>query len=552
MKWTRAGSIAGLIFGLATACGGEDGPTGPGPNGEPANVPGTDMWVDAGDGADHGLMQTLTLIDAQGTTLESLQIERNNSAMVNVQGVFADGATVVLTDQVMINSSDPTVVSVAMNGEMAELKALEVGTSELSGTIGDLAFTQAVTVTRTLQSVELTVTETPTLNAIGAVVAMAKYGDGTEEDVTAMASWSSSAPENIRVFDDLGRRGLIFGLRRDASTVSASYEGMTATVDIEIPCGLGDSTSILPGQVLPNASWAGATMYDLDGNSSKLPLSVEDMMCAPEFDGVRAFIFSANAGWCRPCHAWMQRTGAAETQLNDAGVMPVYLIGEDAQGNPAAATSEYADRLSSQHAGDAWSIRLGNAETQGAGPNGFVQAVNYTGGWPTLFVVDRYDMRVLSIGTTAGWDGEFENVAPSVDGVISIVDQAAGSGAGASKCAAGVDEALEPNDVLRIAAQVEAGTHTGGICKNDQDFYRVDIEGKWKVRVEFTNSEVDIDMYGWNPETDAVLILENRPVQSAFVARNYEELEFEGPATFVIQGKRDGFGAYTMTVETVE
>lgn len=539
-SWMRGGLGAALAASAMMACG---GPDGPGPNGEPPNVPGTELWIDAGDGMDHGMMQELSI-----TATGDVMIERTFTTQISVEGIFEDGATVALPDRVSWEVANPSVLEVVeATAEGVELRGLEMGTTDLTATLGALSVVQPITVVRaSAETLTVEVVEAPGLMALGEIRANATFRDGTSGDVTMEASWSSSDPSGIATFDDPSRKGLLFGVGRSAATITATLDGISASADVQAPCGLEPSSSINNGQVLPNMSWANSVMYDLEGSRTDMPLSVEQMMCDPAFDGYRAFIFSLNAGWCGPCHAWMRTAAASEAQLAQEGILPVFVIGDTAtQGTYGAADTAYAERLTQTHAQDAMSIRVGDAETMGAGSQGIKQVLNITNGWPSLFVVRRSDMRVLTLASGA---------PRTVDSIVQTVNvQTGGGGSGPqSLCEDGVDEALEPNDIVQIAAPLGEGELSAGICNSAPDFFRVNIEGPWKVTATFQNANVDIDLYEWNVEADAIMIRDNKPSGSFSPTSSFESLELSGEAVIKVQAKQaEGrrSGPYTLVVE---
>lgn len=470
-------------------------------------------------------------------------------APIAVEAVFEDEARVGVAELVEWTSSDPGVFVVTdeVTAEGVVVEGTGRGSAILSGVLGDLDVTQSITVSRAaLEALELEVVDDVQARSdVGELRALGRFLDSeAPEDVTAEVTWVSSAPGVVAAFDDAGRRGLVYGLTRGAATITASLDGISGSVDVEVPCTLTPSGAINLGQIMVNASWPAVIEYDAEGNQSTKALSIEDLMCDSAYDGYRAFVFSLNAGWCGPCHAWMRTVSGAAQQIEDAGILPVFVIGDTTrQGDYAGATIEYADRLVSQHTTDPRGLRIGDADTVGAGPNGIKQVLNITRGWPTLFIVRRSDMEVLTLDSGA---------PRSVDPVIQTVNLRAGSGGGGggstSDCAENVDEDSEPNDVVRLAPTLDLGTYSGGICNGQPDFFRIDADGSYTVTIEFTNAEADLDLFEWNPEADNVMIRDNRAVQSIFNNRDFETLELSGSTYIAIRAKRGGTG-YTLRID---
>ncbi len=534
---------------LFVACG----PGGPGPNGEPPNIPGTDFWVDTG-GVDRGAVAQLR------PSATEVRIEQGLDTRISVEGVFSDGTAVPLnraaarvgegesavaqvqwtvTPEGAVTLSEPTEAGVTVTGA-------NPGEGALVARLGDLQAEVPLTVVPpALVGLELSVEQALEVRSVAAVIATARYRDGRTEDVTRRATWVSSDPAAIPVLDDAPRKGLVFPYLRGATTVTATYEDQTATLDLEVPCGMDPSNRIALNEAMPNASWPSAILYDVEKNRSERPLSIRDLMCDESFSGYRAFVFSLNAGWCGPCHAWMRTVAANEAALEEAGILPVFVIGDTTtRGDYASSNTAYADQLVTQH-DSPFGFRVGDSETQGAGEQGVKQVLGVTQGWPSLFVVERDGMRVLSLS----------GGAPSnVNGIIQTVNQGGGPGPELppSNCRDGDEEASEPNDVLRLAPEIGPGDWSGGICNVAPDMYRVKAEGRWRAVLSFQNRIADLDLYGWDETTDSVLRRDNRAVGSFSTRDDVETIEMEGESVIRVQSKRLGDTApYTLTIEPI-
>ncbi|MEU1496053.1 Ig-like domain-containing protein [Streptomyces sp. NPDC005732] len=92
---------------------------------------------------------------------------------------------------------------------------------------GDLFDRQA---TPTLESIEVTPsTKALAVAAIGALVATATYSDATTADVTAQATWTSSAPAKATVSS-----GFVTGIAAGTATITASYQGQSDTCAVTV------------------------------------------------------------------------------------------------------------------------------------------------------------------------------------------------------------------------------------------------------------------------------------------------------------------------------
>jgi trimeric autotransporter adhesin len=131
-------------------------------------------------------------------------------------GVYSDSTTTSLTSQVAWQSSDPTVAAVSATGLLTALKA---GAVTITATLNSVAGTAGVTVSApSLSSIAVT----PSVFSIGSgqakqLSAMGTYSDGTSQDVTAQATWSSSSSAAT-----VDSAGLVTGASAGTATITAT------------------------------------------------------------------------------------------------------------------------------------------------------------------------------------------------------------------------------------------------------------------------------------------------------------------------------------------
>jgi trimeric autotransporter adhesin len=58
------------------------------------------------------------------------------------------------------------------------------------------------------------------------------YSDGTEEDVTAQVSWSSSAPAVVQISNEPGSEGLATAVGAGTAEIEAALAGMVRTTSV--------------------------------------------------------------------------------------------------------------------------------------------------------------------------------------------------------------------------------------------------------------------------------------------------------------------------------
>jgi hypothetical protein len=144
-----------------------------------------------------GFTATATITNG-GQTLQSIAVTPATSTMLvgqkkqmHATATFSDGSTLDVTTQCTWSSSDTTIATIGSN---AVLTATGLGTATITATKSGVSGTATVNVTPPqLQSI--TVTPVNAWSSVGQTTtytAMGKFNDGTTQDITATATWSSS------------------------------------------------------------------------------------------------------------------------------------------------------------------------------------------------------------------------------------------------------------------------------------------------------------------------------------------------------------------------
>jgi hypothetical protein len=116
-----------------------------------------------------------------------------------------------------------------------------------------------------------------------------------------------------------------------------------------------------------------------------------------------------------------------------------------------------------------------------------------------------------------------------------------------STCEDGADEAYEPNDAPEEAATIGLGTFQGGVCEQRGDFYYVDVEGPWRLSLEFSHAVGDLDV---------VLFRDGQPIVESCgellgstSSDDNEQLEWADPITVLVYGYEGATAPYTLSIE---
>jgi uncharacterized protein YjdB len=163
--------------------------------------------------------------------------------------IYSDGTSRPITPMATWTSSDPGVAQVSTAGGMrGQATALAEGTTTIEASFQGLTGSALLTVTSaTLVRIQVT-PFTPTLH-LGFVAqfnATGIYSDNTTRDLTALATWISSATDVAAVSNAMGTRGQVTPLAAGKTTISAVYQGVTGTDDVTVSSAMLVSIVVTP------------------------------------------------------------------------------------------------------------------------------------------------------------------------------------------------------------------------------------------------------------------------------------------------------------------
>jgi len=197
---------------------------------------------------------TLTVSTSTITTLAitpaNPTVSKGLTQQFTATGSFSDSTTQDLTFDSSWTSSAPTVATVgdtAINKGFA--KALSIGSSTITATLGNSSSTTLLTVTEpVLLSIAVRPANTslpanPSILSLSttAFTATGSYSDGTTADLTALAAWTSSNTAFATVF-----AGTATTLAQGTTTINGTYSGVTGTSALKVTGGNLTSIAITP------------------------------------------------------------------------------------------------------------------------------------------------------------------------------------------------------------------------------------------------------------------------------------------------------------------
>ena len=210
-----------------------------------------------------GRPDVLPPIDAQrdapvdaAPTLTSIEISPPNPILVTgttlpvvITAVYSDGSTKDVSSSSTVTSSAAAYVSVSGT----TLTGVHPGTATITATYQGKTATATVTVVdTTLQSISIqTVAPVPVGQTVN-LVATGVFADGSKQDVTSQATWTSSAPTIASVGDTATTKGQVTGVAAGTVTVTATIQTSTGpvsgTVQITVVAKKITSIGITPAQ----------------------------------------------------------------------------------------------------------------------------------------------------------------------------------------------------------------------------------------------------------------------------------------------------------------
>ncbi len=222
--------------------------------------------VDGGTSATDAGPQLATI--AIDPPLASVAI--GTSIALQATGTYDDGTTVDVTNQVVWASQPDGVVTVAAG----VVTAVKPGEATVQATLGTVSGAAQVTVPNaTVRSLELTPTAATT--GVGGTVsfsAVASLSDGTQQDVTKTATWTSSNP----AIASISSSGLATGRSGGTVDILATAAGVTGHASLSVTSASLKAIDITPpdpvaavGVVLPFA----ATATYADGSIADVTLT---------------------------------------------------------------------------------------------------------------------------------------------------------------------------------------------------------------------------------------------------------------------------------------
>lgn len=181
------------------------------------------------DGITGRATMTVTAATVLGLDVRPMQVSlaKGTSQQCAATARLSDATTQDVTTQVTWASADATVASVTTGGRVS---AVGVGATMLSATLGDVMGSSTVTVTSAvLRGIDVTPANvTLPLGSTRQLTVTGHYSDGTDQDVTAQATWRSGTAAVASV----SMSGLVTSLGLGLSVITATVDGISGGTSV--------------------------------------------------------------------------------------------------------------------------------------------------------------------------------------------------------------------------------------------------------------------------------------------------------------------------------
>ncbi len=227
---SSTGSTSGLLTGVS-----------PGPVEITASLAGVDGKVT--------VIVTNATLKQLAVTPSAPTLAKGTTVQLVATGTFSDNTTQDVTSLATWTTAGAAVATVSnQSGSKGLASGVSKGLVAIQAALSGQTGSANLTVTdATLSS--LTVTPTGPVIASGTamqLVATGNFSDGTAQNLTTSVSWSSSVPSVATVSSAAGSQGLVSGLSKGQTTISATLSGRTGSTPLTVTDAVLTSIAVTP------------------------------------------------------------------------------------------------------------------------------------------------------------------------------------------------------------------------------------------------------------------------------------------------------------------
>ncbi len=199
-----------------------------------------------------------TSLTVSGPSLASIGISPVNPTLVlgsslqfAATGTYTDGSTQDVTSTAVWSSSNTGVATIGSSaGSFGFANSVGLGGSTITATSGAISGSTTLTVVATGPSlVSISVTPLSASIALGTkqqFTATGNYSDGSSQNLTGVATWTSSATNIASVSNIAGSQGLASSVSLGTVSISATYTGVSGSGSLTVGAATLTTISITP------------------------------------------------------------------------------------------------------------------------------------------------------------------------------------------------------------------------------------------------------------------------------------------------------------------
>lgn len=167
----------------------------------------------------------------------SATVAAGTPAAFTATGIYSDASTQDLTALVAWSSSDPAVATISnAAGTEGAATTAAAGAATITASLGGVSGAATLNVTA---AVLVSVAVTPTTTTIPKgfaqpFTATGTFSDGSTQDLTASAGWTSSDPGIAAVSNTAGEQGRVTGVEVGTATITATFESIGGSSSVTV------------------------------------------------------------------------------------------------------------------------------------------------------------------------------------------------------------------------------------------------------------------------------------------------------------------------------
>jgi len=199
-----------------------------------------------------GITGSVALV-VSAATLQSISLTPTTAVLAPAStlqyvalGNYSDGTTQNLTTAVNWNSSAPNVASISSVGLATGQSA---GPATITASQGSINGTASVVVESSAPS-SITITATDPqvpVSIVSNFFATGNFPDGSQQDLTSSAAWTSSPASVATISNASGSKGLATGKNPGTASITALFAGVVGAGSLAVTNATLDSITISPG-----------------------------------------------------------------------------------------------------------------------------------------------------------------------------------------------------------------------------------------------------------------------------------------------------------------